>query len=232
MHKRTVPVCPTVTMKRVFLFVAIALALVLLITYCEKSCLPVPSIILPSNAHVTCTPWSTEAAESSYPASVSYTIDTAPSMTPEMLNLNSIDTALFYGALTQDLPYRSGKGVTLPFVGVYTQYEEDGLTYVVCHVRYMRYVYNSAFTILLTKGTTETDALAVLSVEEDGSYACESFTLARDDSLFYPDLVDFCGPLVDLPDKIISGEAQFISSFPESKEMRYIFTQTTGITFQ
>lgn len=45
-----------------------------------------------------------------------------PVATAEMFDLNEVDTALFYGALTKDMPYSSGRGVTFPYVGIYDTY--------------------------------------------------------------------------------------------------------------
>lgn len=151
-----------------------------------------------------------------------------PNATAEMFDLSPIDTALFEGALTQDVPYSSGAGVTLPLVGIYGQYEQGGKLYVICFISYQRYNADANTMTLTSAGTSNTYGRAILS-EKDGTYTCDSFDLVGEDESIEKNLREFCGDqLIELPSKIINGGAEYVSSFPSN--MLSLYCQSTGFS--
>ena len=107
--------------------------------------------------------------------------------------------------------------MTIPYIGVFGQYESSGKTHLVCHVGLKHLTYNDDKTALLWDGTIIAYGKAVLIKEGDGSYACESFTLAGDSASESKDLKEFCGPLTDLPNDIYAG-LDYTSTFPSHGE--------------
>lgn len=169
-----------------------------------------------------------ESSSPSPVASPDMPVSSVPDATAEMFGLSPMDTALFEGALTQDVPYSSGAGVTLPSVGIYDQYEQDGKLNVICFISYQRYDADANTMTLTSAGTSNTYGRAIL-IEKDGTYTCDSFDLVGEDALTEKDLREFCGDqLVELPDKIINGSAECVSSFPSN--MLSLYCQSTGVS--
>lgn len=158
------------------------------------------------------------------PSGISAPSDTAallPPATAEMFGLDEVDSALFYGALMNDLPYSSGRGITFPYVGVYGSYDDEVGRNYICFVAYKRYDVDDASRTLTFAGTLMTYGRAILVQDSSGKYSCESFDLLGDGEGWSKDLRDFCGPLTDLPSAIMDGSIDYVSTFPDEMSKQY-----------
>ena len=152
-----------------------------------------------------------------------------PLITADMVGLDGMDKALFDGAVEffgrqADDPER----MTIPYIGIFGQYESDGKINVVCHVGLEHFCYNEEKTKLIPDGTIITYGKAVLTKNNEGAYTCDNFLLVGDGASEAHDLREFCGPLTELPDEIYDGK-DYTSTFPDPKEMESMYTQETGI---
>ncbi len=209
--------------KNIYLAIAFSLSAVLLLSGCGVN--TSNSNASPSAEAVSTLPAVNQAepAQTTAPpaSSVSADDNAIPKATAEMFDLTPLDTALFDGALTQDMPYSSGAGVTFPYVGIYDQYEENGKLYVICSVAYVRYDADAVTKSLTFAGTSKTYGRAVLEKNEDGSYVCDAFDLVGEGEGYGKKLHEFCGPLADLADKILNGDVNPTSTFPDDLESLY-----------
>lgn len=131
---------------------------------------------------------------------------TVPLITADMLNLTGIDKALFDGAVAfLGRQTDNAAKMTIPYIGIFGQYEMDGKTNVVCHVGLKHFMYDPEKTAMIFDGTIITYGLAILTVNEDGDYICDSFVLAGDGAAEAKDVTAFCGPLTELPSQIYDG---------------------------
>lgn len=144
-----------------------------------------------------------------------------PVATAEMFDLNEVDTALFYGALTKDMPYSSGRGVTFPYVGIYDTYNNEETTNYICYVAYMRYDIDDSSRSLMYAGTKMTYGRAILVQDENGGYSCEAFELLGDGEGWSEKLREYCGPLTELPSAIMDGSINYSSTFPDDMCEQY-----------
>lgn len=216
--------------KNLHLAIAVGLSAVLLLSGCGVK--TSNSDASPSGEAVSTLPAvsQTEPVQTTAPpaSSVSNDDNAIPKATADMFELSPLDTALFDGALTQDMPYSSGAGVTFPFVGIYDQYEDDGKLYVICSVTYVRYDADAATKSLKTAGTSMTYGRAIIDKNEDGTYTCDVFDIVGEGEGYGKKLDEFCGPLSGLADKILNGDVYPTSTFPD--DLMAIYHQKTNVT--
>ncbi|HWS43944.1 MAG TPA: hypothetical protein VN421_12785, partial [Pseudoflavonifractor sp.] len=141
-----------------------------------------------------------------------------PPATSHMFPLSAMDAALFDGALDQDGRfYDQIDGITLPYVSIFGQYEEDGKLYVICNVVYQRFYPSESYNYFSGMGAENTEGRAVLIENDDGTYTCEAFDLVGDGGDgFKSPIPEFCGPLTELTEEIMTGTADSVSTFPDN----------------
>ena len=155
-----------------------------------------------------------------------------PLITADMIGMEGMDKALFDGAVAfLGRQSANPEKMTIPYVGIFGQYESDGKINVVCHVGLEHFCYNEAKTALVRDGTIITFGRAILTGNDDGTYSCDDFVLAGDGAAEAKDLREFCGPLTGLPDEIYNG-IKYTSTFPDPKETEAMYTQATGLAIQ
>lgn len=157
-------------------------------------------------------------------------IDPVEYVSADYLGLSGIDAALFDGAKDLWPPITSSRTIiSLPYIGSFGDYTEDGLLHIVCHVGIERFEYHAESNSLSRDGSMITYGLAILE-ETYGTYQCVSFELVAEGASEAESLKQFCGPLTDLPEKIYNG-LKYTSTFPSPSEMQSQYTKISGITF-
>lgn len=218
---------------RLLLFVGISL--VLFLSSCGKTLevptatTPLPTIEVPPTNSITNTPLPTDTPPTEPSVTVPpYERDEEgelilPPATSDMFPLSAMDAALFDGSLNKDgRAYGHIGGITLPYVSIYGQYEEDGKLYVICNIFYERYYPSDSYNYFSGMGSVHTDGRAILIENEDGTYTCEAFDLVGDggDGYISP-IPEFCGPLTELAKEIKAGTADSVSTFPDNLINQY-----------
>ena len=140
-----------------------------------------------------------------------------------MFELSEFDRALCEGAywVSNTQNNEDSNTVVIPQIGVYGQYISNQEINVICRCEYY-YCYDldpnaedynfPDFGLLITYGR------AVLQEESDGAYSCVSFELADSDE-YLEWLEEMCGPLSDLPEKIMAREIEPVCTFPSVFDM-------------
>lgn len=216
-------------MKKIAILLPFVFLLLALLTGCQKN----PSLESNSSSTVD-SPNQSGSSLPSQPIGPSQAAEPAalPMITADMLGLEGMDKALFDGAVAfLGRQTNDPEKMTIPYIGIFGQYESDGKINLICHVGLKHFAYNDDRTALIFDGAIIAYGKAVLTKEDDGAYTCISFTLAGDGAAEVKDLKEFCGPLTELPDEIYAG-LDYTSTFPSHREMETLYAQATGLTIQ